>query len=42
MGHACNQNNVLLCLSALENVLVASGANITAGKALPAALATYE
>jgi len=42
MGHACNQNNVLLCLSALENVLVANGANITAGKALPAALATYE
>ncbi len=41
MGQACNQTNVLLCLSALENVLSAQGADVVTGKAIPAALACY-
>lgn len=41
MGYGCNQNNVLLCLSALENVLSAAGADITRGAAIQAALEQY-
>ncbi len=41
MGHACNQTNVLLCLSALESVLAAQGAAINQGVAVPAAMAVY-
>jgi alanine-glyoxylate transaminase/serine-glyoxylate transaminase/serine-pyruvate transaminase len=41
MGHACNRQNVTLCLSALEQTLLAQGAAIDAGKALPAARAVY-
>ena len=41
MGHACNKKNVLLCLSALDNVLSAQGANINSGVAVDAALASY-
>lgn len=41
MGYGCNQNNVLLCLSALENILSAHGADIVKGAAIPAALAQY-
>ena len=41
MGHACNKKNVLLCLSALDNVLSAQGANINGGVAVDAALASY-
>lgn len=42
MGHACNQRNVLSCLSALDNVLGGMGAAIKRGVAVDAALATYE
>jgi alanine-glyoxylate transaminase/serine-glyoxylate transaminase/serine-pyruvate transaminase len=41
MGHACNRRNVLLCLSALEDTLLAAGADIHAGSALNAAHAFY-
>ena len=41
MGHACNQQNVLLCLTALDNVLSAQGAKINSGVAVDAALACY-
>jgi alanine-glyoxylate transaminase/serine-glyoxylate transaminase/serine-pyruvate transaminase len=41
MGHASNQQNVLLCLSALENVLTEQKADVVSGKAIPAALACY-
>ncbi len=39
MGHACNRRNVLRCLDALESVLTAQGAAITAGVAAEAAAA---
>ena len=42
MGHACNQNNVLLCLSALDNVLSRQGASINRGVAVAAAEAVYQ
>ncbi|WP_297292759.1 alanine--glyoxylate aminotransferase family protein [Oceanicoccus sp.] len=42
MGHACNKKNVVLCLSALDNVLSAQGAKINSGVAVDAALATYQ
>ncbi len=42
MGHACNQKNVLLCLTALDNVLTAAGATINSGVAVGAALASYQ
>ncbi|MGK0498600.1 MAG: alanine-glyoxylate transaminase/serine-glyoxylate transaminase/serine-pyruvate transaminase [Oceanicoccus sp.] len=41
MGHACNQTNVLQCLSALDDVLSAQGAVITSGVAVKAAMAYY-
>ncbi len=41
MGHACSQKNVLLCLTALNNVLTAMGAKITSGVAVDAALDCY-
>ena len=41
MGQACYQNNVLLCLLALEQVLVSFGVNLGAGAATKAALAYY-
>ncbi len=41
MGYASNERNVLYCLAALEAVLLAEGANINAGKALPAARAVF-
>lgn len=41
MGSACNKQNVLLCLSALENTLSGMGADITKGQALAAAEAFY-
>jgi alanine-glyoxylate transaminase/serine-glyoxylate transaminase/serine-pyruvate transaminase len=41
MGHACNQKNVLLCLTALDNVLTAMDAEINSGVAVDAALACY-
>ena len=41
MGQACYQNNVLLCLLALEQVLASSGVSINAGAATAAALAYY-
>ncbi len=41
MGHACSQRNVLLCLSALENVLSSRGADIHRGVAFDAALSCY-
>lgn len=41
MGHACNQNNVLLCLSALDNVLSRQGAKINRGVAVAAAEKIY-
>ena len=41
MGHACSKKNVLLCLSALDNVLSAQGAKINSGVAVDAALASY-
>ena len=41
MGAACNQRNVMLCLTALENSLLAQGIALDAGKAGQAALAVY-
>ncbi|WP_086478946.1 pyridoxal-phosphate-dependent aminotransferase family protein [Oceanospirillum sanctuarii] len=41
MGAACNQRNVMLCLTALENTLLAQGISLEAGKAGQAALAVY-
>ena len=41
MGQACYQNNVLLCLLALEQVLASSGVKLNAGAATDAALAYY-
>ena len=41
MGHACSQHNVLLCLTALDNVLIGVGADITQGAAVAAALDVY-
>ena len=41
MGHACNRQNVLLCLTALEQTLRAQGAAIEAGRAQAAAAASY-
>ncbi len=41
MGHASNQKNVMLCLSALEAVLGQMKAPITKGVALDAAMAVY-
>lgn len=41
MGFACNQKNVLFCLSALENTLLSLGAQITVGRALQAARDYY-
>lgn len=41
MGHACSQHNVLLCLTALDNVLTAMGADIVSGAAVAAAVETY-
>ncbi len=37
MGHACNIQNVLLCLNALENVLIAEGVDLNRGAAVAAA-----
>lgn len=41
MGYGSNRKNVLLCLSALDNVLSAMGANINSGVAVQAANAVY-
>jgi alanine-glyoxylate transaminase/serine-glyoxylate transaminase/serine-pyruvate transaminase len=41
MGSAANRQNVLLCLTALEQCLVALGADIRPGVALPAARSVY-
>ena len=41
MGYACNEKNVLLCLSALDAVLTGMGAPIENGKAVNAARAHY-
>lgn len=41
MGHAANRQNVVLCLSALEQVLASLRAPIETGKALAAAEASY-
>jgi len=41
MGHACRKENVLKCLSALDDVLGRVDAPINRGKALSAAQATY-
>lgn len=42
MGHSCKQSNVLLCLSALENVLLTEGATINSGVAVKTAMAVYD
>lgn len=42
MGQACYQENVLLCLSALDNVLAAQGATHERGAAVTAATAFYQ
>ena len=42
MGYASNQKNVLLCLGALDAVLAQQGVAIEPGKAVAAALATYD
>lgn len=39
MGHACNTRNVLLCLAALESVLIAEGVELARGAAVAAASA---
>jgi len=39
MGHSANATNVLNCLGALDAVLTDMGADITSGKAVPAAMA---
>ena len=41
MGYACNEKNVLLCLSALDSVLAGMGAAIESGKAVNAARGIY-
>ena len=41
MGSACNKQNVLLCLSALENTLSAMNADIIKDRAIAAAEAVY-
>lgn len=41
MGQGCHQNNVLLCLSALDNVLAARGAGHSRGAGVAAAQAVY-
>ena len=41
MGYGCNQTNVLLCLSALENVLLANNTSIKSGAAVAAANGVY-
>ncbi|WP_028305314.1 pyridoxal-phosphate-dependent aminotransferase family protein [Oceanospirillum maris] len=41
MGAACTQRNVMFCLMALENTLLAQGISLEAGKAGQAALAVY-
>jgi alanine-glyoxylate transaminase/serine-glyoxylate transaminase/serine-pyruvate transaminase len=41
MGHACNRQNVILCLSALEFALKQCGARINADEAVAAAKAVY-
>lgn len=41
MGHACNRRNVLFCLGALEDTLLAAGADIQPGRSLIAAHAFY-
>lgn len=41
MGHACNRSNVLLCLSALGNVLSGMGVQTDTAKAVAAANAVY-
>ncbi|MCV6626820.1 MAG: alanine--glyoxylate aminotransferase family protein [Cellvibrionaceae bacterium] len=41
MGQACYQENVLLCLSALDNVLAAQGAKHERGAAVAAAMGFY-
>lgn len=38
MGHACRQENVLLCLAALEDALVAQGFAVERGAGVAAAL----
>jgi alanine-glyoxylate transaminase/serine-glyoxylate transaminase/serine-pyruvate transaminase len=42
MGFASNQKNVLLCLTALDDVLSSMGASINSGKAVAAAQAYYK
>jgi len=42
MGHACRKENVLKCLSALDDVLARGKAPVNHGVAIPAALATYQ
>jgi len=42
MGYACRKDNVLKCVSALDEVLNRVGAPVSQGKAVAAALATYE
>jgi len=41
MGHGCNLENVLLCLSAFETVLAGEGADVVTGAAEIAALAAF-
>ncbi|MEE8059999.1 MAG: alanine--glyoxylate aminotransferase family protein [Pseudomonadales bacterium] len=41
MGQACSKQNVLLCLTALDNVLTLQGATINSGVAVAAALDSY-
>ena len=41
MGFACNKNNVLLCVSALGNVLAAQGIQTDVSKAVSSAQAVY-
>jgi len=42
MGYACRKDNVLKCVSALDEVLNRVGAPVTQGKAVAAALETYK
>ncbi len=42
MGHGCNSRNVLLCLNALENVLVSEGVALERGAAVIAATAQLD
>lgn len=42
MGYACKQRNVLLCLSALEAVLIQQGMTLSQGAAVAAANAFYQ